>query len=237
VTAPTEYAVELLRTAARVPGAIAISGGVSIDYATRPPASVDHDVATVLFVGRLDPEKRVDELISAFGSVVRQRPARLEIIGDGSSRRRLERQVERMGLRSKVVFHGFVDGQVLGGAYLRCDVFCMPSVTELQSLATLEAMAAGCAVIAARSPALEELVQSGQSGLLYEAGDVGELTRSLSMLLSDAKLRQRMGQSSAAIARQHSLTSTLEGYVRLYQDLLATVATTATSGNGLLQGR
>src|SRR5207245_854309 len=68
---------------------------------------------------------------------------RVEIVGDGSRRAAWQELARQLGIAGRVVFHGFVGEGALLDAYTRCDVFCMPGVAELQSLATMEAMAAG----------------------------------------------------------------------------------------------
>ncbi|MFC8190874.1 glycosyltransferase [Cellulomonas sp. NPDC057328] len=223
VTGPTKFAVAALREHARLEGGAVISGGVDAGRFRSSPGCTKGVVGaapTVLFVGRLDPEKRVGDLLSAFAAVASNTSAMLEIVGDGRSRRRLERRARTLGLSDAIAFHGAVDVASLTDIYARSDVFCMPSVAELQSLATLEAMAAGIPVIAARSPALEELVEHERSGFLYRGGDAAELSRFLTELLTDASLRQEMGRRGLRIADGHSLDGTVEGYVRLYADLI-----------------
>ena len=93
----------------------------------------------------------------------------------------------------------------------------MPGVAELQSLATLEAMAAGTPVIAADAMALPHLVRPGRNGWLYPPGDVGELTARLTALLGDAGLRRRMGAASREIVAEHAIGATLDRFEGLYR--------------------
>jgi glycosyltransferase involved in cell wall biosynthesis len=98
----------------------------------------------------------------------------------------------------------------------------MPGIAELQSLATLEAMAAGTPVIAANAMALPHLVRPGRNGWLYTPGDVPELTTRLAALLSDAALRRRMGAVSAEIVAEHAIEATLTTFEDVYRSLLGT---------------
>jgi len=119
---------------------------------------------TVLFVGRMDQEKRVDELVRAFAALPPELPAALEVVGDGARREEWAALAAGLGLGERVRFRGFVSEEELLAAYARAAVFVMPGVAELQSLATLEAMAAGTPVIAADAMALPHLVRPGRNG-------------------------------------------------------------------------
>lgn len=211
VTAPTPRAVALLASAARVP-AVPVSCG--IDH-TAYRAGPDGDVPTVLFVGRLDPEKRVDELIRAFAAL---RPAaRLEIVGEGSRLGEWTALARRLDVPA--TFRGFVTEDELRAAYARAAVFAMPGVAELQSLATLEAMASGTPVVAADAMALPHLVRPGRNGFLFPPGDVGALADALTTLLGDAVLRRRMGAASREIAAGHAVEATLAAFEGIYTRL------------------
>ena len=80
----------------------------------------------------------------------------------------------------------------------------MPGIAELQSIATLEAMAAGTPVVAADAMALPHLVRPGRNGWLYRPGDVAELSTRLAALLRDPGLRRRMGAASRELVAEHA---------------------------------
>jgi glycosyltransferase involved in cell wall biosynthesis len=177
-------------------------------------------VPTVLFVGRMDQEKRVDELIRAFAALPAGLPAELEIVGDGGRRADWTALAAGLGLGDRVRFRGFISEDDLLDAYARAAVFCMPGVAELQSIATLEAMAAGTPIVAADAMALPHLVRPGRNGWLYRPGDVPELTARLTTLLSDADLRRRMGAASREIVAEHAIGATLSTFEGIYERLL-----------------
>ncbi|WP_198671850.1 glycosyltransferase [Desertihabitans aurantiacus] len=221
VTTPTPSAVELLTEATGLQ-ALAVSCGIdnhSFAAASRrwAPAKEAADwVPTVLFVGRLDPEKRVDELLRAFAQLPADVPARLEVVGHGSCGAQLRAMAERLGVTDRITFHGVVTDEELVEAYGRADVFCMPGVAELQSIVTLEAMAAGRPVVAADAMALPHLVRPGRNGYLYTPGDVAELSGHLHRLLADPALRARMGRASETIVAGHTLDATLARFEDIY---------------------
>jgi glycosyltransferase involved in cell wall biosynthesis len=213
VTAPTPRAVELLE-ANGVPGAQAVSCGIDIGHYASGESSPGPDMS-VLFVGRLDREKNIDELIRA---MVPLPEVRADIVGDGSVREKLVALATDLGVLDRVTFHGFVSDDELVRAYQHCDVFCMPGTAELQSLATMEAMAAGRPVIAADAMALPHLVRPGVNGFLYPPGDIGQLTARLAELARNPAMRTEMGQASRKIIAGHGIDGTLDVFDGLYRD-------------------
>lgn len=171
----------------------------------------------MLFVGRLDVEKRVDELLRAFARLPRGLPADLEIIGDGTQREAWRRLAGELGLGDRVRFRGFVPELELLAAYGRSAVFVMPGVAELHSLVTLEAMSAGLPVVAADAMALPHLVRPGRNGWLYPPGDVDALAARLAQLLADPDLRRRMGAASRRLVARHDLSATLDAFEAVYE--------------------
>jgi len=172
-----------------------------VDHDRFRPRPRDIDRPHVVFVGRLIENKGPADALNAFASAGIP-GARLTFIGDGPMRARLEADGARLGLNGAVHFTGHLDdvSAVLGSA----DVLIRPSRTEGQSLAILEAMAAGVCVLASDIPANRELVDDGRSGLLATVGDVESLARRLSGLLTDHPFRDRLAAEGRQRARQHS---------------------------------
>ncbi|WP_137815738.1 glycosyltransferase [Gandjariella thermophila] len=222
VTAPTPRAVRLLRDNGLAADAVAISCGIDLDQFRAPQSTppAERDGRTVLFVGRLDEEKRVDELLRATALLAEDVRPRLDIVGDGSCRTAWQAMADGLGLRDWVRFRGFVDDDELIAAYAGCDAFCMPGIAELQSLATMEAMAAGKPVIAADAMALPHLVRPGQNGWLYPPGDVAALADRLRRLLTEPGALTRMGAASRRIIAEHAIDHTLDRFETVYRRVL-----------------
>lgn len=218
VSAPTPRAVDLLAAATGLARAQAISCGIDLaHYSGGPDPS---DAGTVLFVGRLEHEKHVDELLAAFALLPAGLGERLEIVGMGSLRGTLEAQARALGVQDRVTFTGLVDDAELVQAYGRAAVFVMPGTAELQSLATLEAMASGRPVVAADAMALPHLVRPDENGYLYAPGDVAGLARLLARLLRNPALRGSLGHQSRRIAADHSLAATVAAFEDCYARLV-----------------
>ncbi|WP_369369599.1 glycosyltransferase [Promicromonospora sp. Populi] len=228
VTAPTPRAVDLLAQHAGLSHAIPVSNGIDTDlYPTR--TREDSAEPTVLFVGRLDQEKRVDEIIRAFALLPADLPGRLEIIGTGAKAEEWTALAASSGVAHRVRLRGYVPDDELRTAYSEADVFCMPGVAELQSLVTLEAMSSGLPVVAADAMALPHLVRPGVNGWLYTPGDVRELANRLGDLLADAGLRRRMGAASRELVAAHAVDGTLDAFEGIYEKVRALRETPAAA--------
>lgn len=217
VTSPTPRAADLLHTHTGL-DILAVSNGVDTRRFHREPAT--GGVPTVLFVGRLDPEKHVEDALEAIALLPAEVPGRLEIVGEGCAGPGWKALARKLGLGpDRVVFRGRIDDDALLDAYRRADLLCMPSTAELQSLVTLEAMACGLPVVAADAMALPHLVRHGVNGYLYPPGDREALAGYLATLLRDAPLRAEMGARSLRIVEDHGLDRTLDAFEGCYQRL------------------
>jgi len=142
------------------------------------------DRPMVMWAGRMDVVKRLDVVIEAIELVRRERSCSLVLCGDGAERGRIETRVSGMG-----DVH-FVGWQAEPAAWMKAaDVLIFPSRTEGSPNVVLEAMAAGCAVVASDIPACAELIEPGQSGELADVGDSWGFARGVLRLLRDEALR------------------------------------------------
>lgn len=172
---------------------------------------------TLLSVGRLDPEKHVDEVIRAFALVRRHVDAQLVVVGQGKQLDELRGLAVREGVAEHVRFVGYVPDDLLPSAYAAADVYCHAGTAELQSISTMEAMASGKAVVAADAQALPLLVTDRVNGYLYPSGDVRALAERLRVLLTDGECRARMGEASRRAVTRHSLQRTVDAFEALYE--------------------
>jgi glycosyltransferase involved in cell wall biosynthesis len=118
----------------------------------------------LLYVGRLAAEKEIERIRPVLGAIP---GARLALVGDGPSRAKLEREFAGLPAR----FVGYRHGEALGAAFASADVLILPSRTETLGLVLLEAMAAGCPVVAARAGGITDVVDDGRTGCLFDPDD------------------------------------------------------------------
>ncbi len=228
VTTPTETAADILRRQGIHLPVLAVSCGVDLDI-FHPVSAMDcqttwahfgleDDIITFLFVGRVDGEKRLDVLLRALKRLDRS-DVRVVIAGKGYYMAELKALTRQLGLQDRVVFLGYVPFEDLPRLLNCAHIFVMPSEAELQSIATLEAMATGKPVLAANARALPELIRQGENGYLFRPGDPEDLARYMTKLLQERERWPEMGAASMHIAAAHSLERTIDAYEALYQQL------------------
>lgn len=168
------------------------------------------------FVGRLHPEKGCSDFVSIISNLHRSDSrVRGVLIGDGSMRDALLRQIAAEGLDGVVVLQGHTDS--VADLLSELDVFVLPSRREGMSIAIAEAMAAGLPIIATRVGGTAEQVFDDENGYLFDPEDTAGMLKGCSLLLRDPALRLRLGQRSAQIARgMFDLRTITEAHAQLY---------------------
>lgn len=173
----------------------------------------------VLFVGRLQARKRVDNLIRACASLPESLRPRLLIVGDGPSRPELESLARQYCPDAE--FPGAASGRELDEYFRQADLFVLPGTG---GLAVQEAMAAGLPVIAAEADGTQEDLVRPENGWLVPPGELAALQHTLQLALSDRERLARMGAESARII---SSEVNLEGMVEAFLHALQAVGNTS----------
>ena len=225
VTAPTMTALNLLYEHGLRAPAQAISNGIDLkkfssgdrDKQLLQRFHLPLDCPLILSVNRLSQEKRIDVLIDAVANM--KQVAHVAIASTGPAEAELRARVEELNLMDKVSFLGFIPDKDLAPLYRLATIFAIPSEAELQSLATMEAMACGLPVVAADAYALPELVHHDMNGFLFQRGNSEEMAQYLDTLITDADLRKRMGSKSLEIIARHDRTQVLDQWEALYHRL------------------
>lgn len=229
VTAPSRAAAALAESQGLRGPVRVISNGIDVTRFQPPRGAEDalQDGARrpiLLYVGRLDPEKGIDTLVRALPSVLSRHPAELVLCGRGGHGAALRALGEALGVSGALRFAGFVPDDELPRQFQAATLFVMPSPVELQSIATLEAMASGLPVVAADAMALPELVKEGENGFLFPPGDPQALADRIATLLAEPEWAARMGRASRRIAEAHRMDLTLAAFESVYQSVLARAA-------------
>ncbi len=220
IIAPTQTIRTTLKEIGVTPPIHVISNGVDINRFQG--SSKKSGKKIVLYLGRLDQDKSLDVLIEAFGNIRTQLDAELIVAGTGDYSQTLRQLVIKKNLSKSVTFTGAIDHEdpLLVDMFRRADVFAIPSTIESQSIATMEAMAAGKPIVAAKAGALPELVQHGKNGYLFEAGDSAKLATYVTALLRNKKLAERMGKKSRTLIASHGLTKSHRLVEALYRSII-----------------
>jgi colanic acid/amylovoran biosynthesis glycosyltransferase len=147
----------------------------------------------------------------------------LDLVGDGPLRQDLEAEADRLGLTSRVRFHGDLTEQAVAKMLEQADIFVLPSVIEQSGdtegipVALMEAMATGLPVVASRLTGIPELVRDGETGLKADPGDVQGLAGKLDELLADpAAATTRAISGRELVEREFSLESSSRRLTMLF---------------------
>lgn len=175
----------------------------------------------VLYVGRVDPEKKVGLVVEAFVAALKKVPdAVLVVVGDGVDRLNLEAKVQELGIADSVRFLGRVIVPDLYDLYKLGDVFVTASTIETQGIVLIEAAATGLPLVAVNAGAVAEVCLSNKNGFLVEPGDVKAISNSIVTILKDDKLRGEFSQNSIKIAHEHDFDKTLDKFIDIYNKVL-----------------
>jgi glycosyltransferase involved in cell wall biosynthesis len=169
-------------------------------------------------VGRMRTVKGQRYLIEAFSSLASAFPeARLLLVGGGPDEPEHRQAVVRAGLEGRVHFVGYQDDV---RPYLEAmDIFVLPSLSEAHSMALLEAMAMGKAVVATAVGGNRETVRPGVSGLLVAAGSSHGIGDALVRLLTEPELAARLGCEAERAATRFDVREMVRSYESLYLSL------------------
>ncbi len=179
------------------------------------------DKPLILYVGRVDPEKSISHVVSAFAGALEKVPdAKLVIVGDGTDRRHLQDLARALGVEKSVIFPGRIYPPDIMEVYRAAALFATASETETQGIVLIEAAATGLPLIAVDAGAVRELCQHKRNGILCHPGDVAEITDAMVKLLKNPELRERYGKESLEVAKMHDLNRTLRRFVEIYQEAI-----------------
>jgi L-malate glycosyltransferase len=170
-------------------------------------------------VSNFRPLKRIEDVVRIFAAVRAEIPSRLDLVGEGPERARIEDLVASLGLREHVRFLG--ERGDLIALLQQSDLFLLPSQTESFGLAALEAMACGVPVVASDVGGVSEVVVDGETGFLAAAGDVASMARHARRLLTDEDLHRRMSLAARHLAEtQFRLSPAVDRYEATYRRVL-----------------
>ena len=169
------------------------------DLAWRRSLGIGDEELTVGFLGRVVMEKGLGVFAETMAELRRRGVLhRVLVVGEGPARDWFSERVP------DAVFTGILTGPALGRAVASMDVLLNPSVTETFGNVTLEAMASGVPVIAARATGSTSLVTEGQTGRLVEPGNVAAFANAIAAYAADPALRAAHGAAGEERSRAYS---------------------------------
>jgi glycosyltransferase involved in cell wall biosynthesis len=221
VVAQTMEAAEALQRCAKAARVTVVPNPLPTELATRRlPNRRVGPRGKLMGMGRLEWQKGFDRLVAVFARLAPEFPTwDLWIFGEGSERGRLEAEIRRLNLRSRVFLPGWTRDP--WNELQNADLFVLPSRWEGFPNALLEAMALGVACVTYDCPAgPREVTREGQDGVLVPAGDEQALERALRNLMSDELRRRELGARAAGSVRERYALSRI---LRLWDEVFRSV--------------
>ncbi len=169
-------------------------------------------------IARLDPIKDHKSLIKSI-SLLKNKHVKLLIVGDGPIRSELERQVEDLNLKNRVIFLGMRTD--VPDLLMALDIFILPSIMEATSVTLLEAMSASLPVVATRVGGNREIVIENETGVLVPAQTPEKLADAIDLIIADKKLARSMGTAGRKRVEDFfTFDKMMRQYKKIYTELM-----------------
>ncbi|MFA5157729.1 MAG: glycosyltransferase family 4 protein [Patescibacteria group bacterium] len=174
----------------------------AIEIETEPKkASRAEDKLLIGTIGSLNKQKGHIYLIQAIERVVKSLPkTRLEIVGDGPEKEKIQREIKKLGLESRVQLLGKIDKPKR--LLKNWDIFVLPSLSETFGLVVLEAFESKVPVIATKVGGLPELITNNDNGILVPPADPDKLSKAILYLLVEKKVRNGLAEEAYKLLKE-----------------------------------
>lgn len=193
-----------------------ISNGVDLELYGKN--GVSREPEKIIFVGRLNPHKKVEWLLDAARALAKEHPRlKVDVVGDGPMAGFYRSYAESRGLNGRVKFLGAVEDDAAADALKRSSVYVLPSIREGQSITVLEAMAAGTPQVAVKfnGSAVGELLGQSSSGLSV-APSPNAIADGTRTLMDDGRLWGRMSENGLKFVSRYSWDRIADEHLREY---------------------
>ncbi|MDS3862230.1 glycosyltransferase family 4 protein [Thermosynechococcaceae cyanobacterium BACA0444] len=186
------------------------------------PAPLPSNPPHIICIGRLEQEKGFDLAINAFARVLKIFPtSRLTLVGDGSKRKELATQTQKLGISERVFFRGWVAPEQIPDLMNSATIVLVPSRREAFGLVALEAALLARPVIASAVGGLPEVIVNRESGILVPIENSQALAQAVIDLLQQPETMIRLGKFARQHAIDHfSFDRYLKNHVILYKKLI-----------------
>jgi len=185
-----------------------------------PDLSISENAPLAVYAGHITRHQGLVELVAAWASVVERWPnARLWLIGDGSERATILRQLRHLRLGHRVTLVGMFDN--LDDVWAAADAFVLPTFAPFVPLSLRKAMAHGLPIAAGRSVGEAAELEHDKSALLFDPKDIDEVQRTLFQLFDAPERAAQLGREAQSIARKRfSLADSMDAYRELFERLV-----------------
>ncbi|OQA31900.1 MAG: UDP-D-galactose:(glucosyl)lipopolysaccharide-1,6-D-galactosyltransferase [archaeon ADurb.Bin336] len=170
------------------------------------------------FAARLVERKGWEDFILASNKLIKKnKNFKFVIVGDGKDKEKMLSKINEFNLSNNIIYLGYSSKMVWFYSLLDC--FVIPSQWEPMGLTEIEAQAMNIPVIATNVPALNEIIQDSENGLLFKAKDAMDLSRKIELIYKNKKLREKIIKNGLNNVKKYDLTNYKIELNKLYKDL------------------
>ena len=176
------------------------------NYENTPPLKI-------IFVGSLIKRKGLDLIFNALGGI-KDKDWILKVAGEGHEKKELIKQAEKIGIKERITFLGFIDGDRLIKEYKDSDLFILPTREDCYGLVILEAMCCGLPVISSKyADGSYDLVENGMNGYIVDPENETELKEKICLFLKQGDEKEKMGKAGRKKAEGFSFENVSKGFM------------------------
>lgn len=176
----------------------------------------------IICLSRIDDKKGLEYAIESMTIVQKLHPnTKMNIVGDGEYREKLERLVDKYQLNDTVRFTGLVQNREVPSILRSADIFLLPSLYEGLPLSLLEAMACGLPIISTPVSIVPEIIAEWKNGIMVPFKSPEKIADAILTLINNSNMRLECStQSSKAARESHSWTLIAKKYEKLYHEII-----------------
>ncbi len=184
------------------------------DRDLRKDFSIKKNEKIILYVGLLNERKGVSKIIK-IAENLREKPFKFILVGDGPSRKKIEKLINLLGLNEKVILTGF--RKDIYNFYNEADLFLLPSVGEGLPGVIMESMLYGVPIVSSNIPGTKDLIKNNYNGFLCNIEDINDFKGKILKLLRDEEIRERfIKNSKEKVKKEYSWVENIKKYKELY---------------------
>ena len=189
----------------------------------RKELNIDSQNIVCGFVSNIKPKKRPFEIIQCAKMVLHKNPRLIFlIVGDGELRCEMEARCEKLGIRNRFRFTGWVDYDQMPDYISLTDMVIVSSEAEAIARVYLETQASAKTLIASDIPGAREVIKDGETGLIYSLGDIQEMANKVIALAENPDMRKQIGQAAYEwVKDNHSLARVADQYISMFDSFLS----------------
>lgn len=183
------------------------------------PETVDDiakETGRIICVGRLNGQKRIDRLVSAFSQIANKYPDwHIDIFGEGDLKSDIQHLIDSCGLQERIILHD--PTKTIYDEYKKSQFLVLSSEYEGRPLVLIEAMACGVPCVSFDCPSgPREIIDDGETGLLAENGNVDDLAKKMEWMMSHDREREEMGKKARLAALVYKPSVIMKEWENLY---------------------